>query len=1034
VSGPEKEDNKVNKKKESDGYISPVVSIIVRTCNRPKLLKKALKSIVDQTWKKIEVVVVNDGREPLDEIISDLCSSLEKINIIEHKSPQGRSMAANTGLENATGDYICFLDDDDLLLPAHIESLVDTLEQDRSIDVAYTGVQCIDMSGKEIEKVFSDPFDLIRLKAGNYIPFNSIMFRSSLLKKGVRVDETIDLYEDWDFLLQLLDYSDFKYIDTKSALYRIAGDSGFGVSGDSDQVEKAAQVILNKWRNRWSASDLREMTKRAWQFGDMQKQLHDYGHRESSYQKQLHDYGHRESSYQKQLHDYRDRESSYQKHQKEISEKLQNKSAQIAKQELLINQLISSYSWRITAPLRSVNLAVKNKKIFIKSVGVLQRVLKLIKFKKNRIKHTIYDKTAKKTYSYSSVVKPVPRLKADVLNNAPVKVIAFYLPQFHPIPENDKWWGQGFTEWTNVKPAAPQFEGHYQPHIPGELGYYDLNNKETQKKQVEMAKLYGISGFCFYFYWFAGNRLLEQPLLQYLEDSTLDLPFCLAWANENWSRRWDGLDNEILIRQNYSKEDDINFISYLSKYLLDTRYIKINGKPLIIVYRPNLLPSAIKTANRWRKWCRENGIGEVFLAYTQSFEKKAPQEYGFDAAIEFPPNNSEPPNITNKIMNKKKGFAGTIYEWRALVERSFAYNKPEYSIFRGVNPSWDNTPRKKQKGIIFVNSSPFGYLFWLYNALNETINRVTNKDKRIVFVNAWNEWAEGAYIEPDKKYGYAYLEATKMALTKSSLIYSRNLSNPLIKKPGKNKLAIIIHAYYIDMFDELIERIKKLDIRYKIFVTTTIEHKERVNSVLSELGCPYTVLIVKNHGRDVLPFLRIIKLVIKEEYQYFLKLHTKKSSHRKDGDIWRNDLYNKLVNSEKLKSIIKSCDTDKNIGMIGPSSHIVHMTTYLGSNENRVKWYSERMGLSFSEVLEIPFVAGTMFFARMESIIPLLCLAINEDEFEKENGQVDGTLAHAIERLFSISAVSTGLRVIDTDNITNIENKIYINDDYEFVD
>ncbi|MBU0462576.1 MAG: glycoside hydrolase family 99-like domain-containing protein, partial [Proteobacteria bacterium] len=302
------------------------------------------------------------------------------------------------------------------------------------------------------------------------------------------------------------------------------------------------------------------------------------------------------------------------------------------------------------------------------------------------------------------------------------------------------------------------------------------------------------------------------------------------------------------------------------------------------------------------------------------------------------------------------------------------------------------------------------------------------------FVNAWNEWAEGAYIEPDKKYGYAYLEATKMALTRSSLIYSRNLSKPLIKKPGKNKVAIIIHAYYIDMFDELIERIKKLDISYKIFVTTTIDHKERVNSVLSELDCPYTVLIVKNHGRDVLPFLKIIKLVIKEKYQYFLKLHTKKSSHRKDGDIWRNDLYNKLVNSEKLKSIIKSCDTDKNIGMIGPSSHIVHMTTYLGSNENRVKWYSERMGLSFSEVLEIPFVAGTMFFARMESIIPLLSLAINEDEFEKENGQVDGTLAHAIERLFSISAVSTGLRVIDTDNITNIENKIYINDDYEFVD
>ncbi|MDW7643565.1 MAG: glycoside hydrolase family 99-like domain-containing protein, partial [Desulfuromonadales bacterium] len=600
----------------------------------------------------------------------------------------------------------------------------------------------------------------------------------------------------------------------------------------------------------------------------------------------------------------------------------------------------------------------------------------------------------------------VPLLQATPLEDKPVKLICFYLPQFHPIPENDEWWGEGFTEWTNVQPAQPQFVGHYQPHIPGELGYYNLLEPLVQRRQVELAKLYGISGFCFYFYWFGGTRLLEAPIENYLHDRSLDLPFCLCWANENWSRRWDGLESDILISQKHSPEDDIEFIAHVTRYMKDDRYIRIDGKPLLLVYRPSLLPAARETVKRWRGWCLENEIGEIYLAYTQSFENMDPSTYGFDAAIEFPPNNSAPPNITNSVKRKADGdFLGEVYDWRVFVERSKNYNDPGYKLFRSVNPGWDNTARKKNKGNIFLNNTPQGYQEWLHNAIIDTQRRFVNADERVVFINAWNEWAEGAHLEPDQRNGYAYLEATRMAQVRTTHCML----------PDSKSIAIIIHAFYEDVFIDIIKRLSGVHIPFKLFVTTPHDLYGRIEDVLSSSGFHYSLAPVENRGRDVLPFLKTFRKIVAEGYAYFLKIHTKKSFHREDGDYWRDDLYGKLLSNDAVQRAISIFNENNRVGLIGPSGHVVPMEFYFGSNAKTVERLARRLGQSLEMTISLNFVAGTMFFARTDALLPLLNLELSDSDFEPEAGQIDGTLAHALERVISVSNFAKSYILIDTD-------------------
>jgi hypothetical protein len=368
------------------------------------------------------------------------------------------------------------------------------------------------------------------------------------------------------------------------------------------------------------------------------------------------------------------------------------------------------------------------------------------------------------------------RHQAQIDDLDSTRIIAFYLPQFHPIPENDVWWGKGFTEWRNVTRARPNFEGHYQPRLSADLGFYDLRLEETYVEQTALARRYGVHGFCFYYYWFDGKRLLERPIERLLQSGALDFPFCLCWANENWTRRWDGLDHEILIAQSHSDKDEAAVIDDLIRYLSHPAYIRIHNRPLVLIYNATRFPDMQGTFQRWRARCRERGIGEIYLAFVESFElsrkESPPANWGFDASVEFPPHHGglhpvEPARLLNP------NFTGRVFDYNKTALHYMTRPLPGYPRFRTVIPGWDNTARRQDDAVVFAGSTPGAYQAWLEWTLRQTREQNFG-DERLVFVNAWNEWAEGAYLEPDLGWGHAYLEATRDAQDNLRLgLYSR---------------------------------------------------------------------------------------------------------------------------------------------------------------------------------------------------------------------------------------------------------------------
>ena len=353
------------------------------------------------------------------------------------------------------------------------------------------------------------------------------------------------------------------------------------------------------------------------------------------------------------------------------------------------------------------------------------------------------------------------------------RIIALHLPQFYPFPENDEWWGKGFTEWRNVAKATPRFKGHYQPHIPADLGFYDLRLKECRLEQEKLAKEYGIYGFCYYHYWFNGHLIMEKPVEAKLADKEEDFPFMLCWANENWHRNWAGGFNEVLIEQHYNKEDDIAHFKYLLPFFKDKRYIKVDGKPVFCIYRPALFPDFNESVKTWQDLARKEG----FQLYICKFE--AGREWGkeympksADAAVEFQPINKEGWDRRYSWKNKMgehvfhMTLLNSIFPYKKYVQ--FQIKKEpftDYKRYPSVCPIWDNSSRRVNQAFsCFKDVSPEWFEKWLEHVYNTF--EPFSPEENFIFINAWNEWAEGCHLEPDLKYGRSFLEAIRNIVNK----------------------------------------------------------------------------------------------------------------------------------------------------------------------------------------------------------------------------------------------------------------------------
>ena len=343
------------------------------------------------------------------------------------------------------------------------------------------------------------------------------------------------------------------------------------------------------------------------------------------------------------------------------------------------------------------------------------------------------------------------------------RLIAYYLPQYHPIPENNEWWGKGFTEWTNVAKAKPMFRGHYQPHIPADLGFYDLRIPEVRQAQADMAMEHGIEAFCYWHYWFNGNRLLERIFNEVLASKQPKFPFCLAWANESWTGIWHGNPGRILMKQTYpGMEDHITHFYTLLKAFSDERYITIDDKPLFVVYKPNDLPDSKRVTDLWRELAVKAGLKGLYLV-GEAQKKWIPQDHGFDASISaYVPRlrggvswRHQPLQRLIETYQKLRKLP-IIYKYKDILQLNDSIVPPNVENFPSLLPNWDNTPRSGRNALVLHGSTPELFRIQVRRELSNVVDK--SPEHRIVFIKSWNEWAEGNHLEPDTKFGLSYLK------------------------------------------------------------------------------------------------------------------------------------------------------------------------------------------------------------------------------------------------------------------------------------
>ena len=381
-----------------------------------------------------------------------------------------------------------------------------------------------------------------------------------------------------------------------------------------------------------------------------------------------------------------------------------------------------------------------------------------------------------------------------------VKYLALYLPQFHCFKENDEWWGKGFTEWTNTKPAVPFFKGHYQPHEPhDDIGYYDLSDVNVMIKQAKMAKEHGIYGFSYYYYWFDGRKIMEKPLENMLKNPKVDIPFCLFWANHNWTRSWDAGNKEILLEQTYGENTIEKFIDDLIPYFNDKRYIRIDNKPLLLIYQADQIPNPKETVKKMRNYAKDKYNLELYLVSIHQNNSIPPQIYGYDACMEGAPNYKAAEFSVldeDKKPQLPKDVQMTFYDYKKDMYFHCLQPKTHYKKFGCVYPMWDNTARRKKKfAWMFYGATPELFKKFLAEMTIKTAKSF-KENSQFLFINAWNEWAEGAHLEPDKKYGYTSLNICKEV----SLMSKKELKAAALSKEEKREGYKILYKSPIKMF------------------------------------------------------------------------------------------------------------------------------------------------------------------------------------------------------------------------------------------
>lgn len=598
-------------------------------------------------------------------------------------------------------------------------------------------------------------------------------------------------------------------------------------------------------------------------------------------------------------------------------------------------------------------------------------------------------------------------------DSLPLSLIANYLPHYYPSAETGAWRGVGYTDWLPVAGAQPQFVGHYQPHLPGELGFYDQRTAQALRDQVVLARQYGIAGFCFYYYWFNGKPLLGTPLGQFLAEPKLNARFCISWANVDWETPRAGLDPQVHLSHRYSASDDVAFIASLENAFADPRYIRIDGKPLLIVQHTEALASASATSLRWRKWAAEAGLPGLFLLAGRRADRSDPRAEGFDGSIEQAmPSTDEPVAATAPRVNPD--YHGTVHDYSQLASARCVDSNKQYPIFRTVLPGWDEEPAKPEAGRCFAGASPELYAGWLHAAGKLTLQmRVA---QRMLFVHAWNDWANGAHLEPDRHFGYAYLHATANALNALKALTATAVTDIDLNAEftKTSDIAVIVHVYYEDLIAPIFSSwLSPLVGLVDVFATIKgdmprerlLEMKNRFPSIF--------FIATENRGRDIRPFLLAYQKVHALGYSLVCKVHGKKSPHLADGEAQREYLIGALLGSrDAVLAVARSLSENDSLGLLYPAGaktdlgeHAIHAgnTRWLDILLARLQYSATPEKYAFT------FPAGSMYWFRSQALLPLLDQSIvSAEEFELEAGQLDGTLAHAIERLIGLIAAREG--------------------------